>query len=335
MRVRILAFVLLLATNAANAADICPIARHQQLASDPATRIAAAACNEYLLWYRSFIDRDGRLASSTVMESEARLLGDGQSQAWRRVARYWQESGLLRQMGGFPGAGECVYANSDRHPSPACRAFIIDNPWSAVFVSWVMGKAGLPGFRASASHVDYVRNAYLRPQTSAYRFLDPAGAKPATGDLLCYVRIPGRAYGHAGLLAAISSDGGGLNMHCEIVVAANPDNDSTAYLIGGNVQQGVTMRLLPLNRNGDFWGLPQRTGGEPACSPDNAAACNFNRQDWAVLLKLKASDLLAQLPPATGPAPASIVPPPPQQSTCCIHCVVGSGVPRCPQTGTP
>lgn len=332
MRVRILVFVLLLATTAANAADTCPAARHQQAAADPATRIAAVACNEYLLWYRAFIDRDGRLASSTVMESEARLLGDGQSQAWRRVARYWQESGLLQQMGGSPGAGECGHANNDRHPSPACRAFIIDNPWSAVFVSWVMSKAGLPGFRASASHVDYVRSAYLRPQASAYRFLDPAGAKPATGDLLCYVRIPGRAYGHAGLLAAVRSDGGGLNMHCEIVVAANPDNDGIAYLVGGNVQQGVTMRLLPLNRNGDFWGLPQRTGGEPACSPDNVASCNFNRQDWAVLLKLKTPDALAQLPYAGGHPHTPAAPP---QPACCVHCVVGAGVPRCPQPGTP
>ena len=47
-------------------------------------------------------------------------------------------------------------------------------------------KAGLPGFRPDASHLGYVRTAYLRPQTSAYEYRDPARAKPAVGDLLCF-----------------------------------------------------------------------------------------------------------------------------------------------------
>lgn len=332
MRVWISAlFLMLLATNA-HAADICPILRNQQSSADPATRVAAVACNEYMLWYRSFIDRNGRLANSSVMESEASLLDDGQSQAWRRVAGYWQESGLLRQMGGFAGASDCAYAASGRGTSPGCRAFIVDNAWSAAFISWVMSRAALPGFQSSASHIDYVRAAYQRAESNAYQFLDPTHAKPATGDLMCYVRGARQALGHAGLLGAIGR-GGGLNMHCDIVVAANPGNDSTAYLIGGNVQQGVTMRLLPLNRNGEFWSLPQRIDGGAPCSPDNAEACNFNRQDWAVLLKLKTPALLAQLPAAIAPA-ASILPQATQAPTCCINCVVGSGVPRCPQDGT-
>lgn len=328
MRIWILALALL-ATSTAHAADICPTLRSQLSSADPATRVAAVACNEYMIWYRPFIDRNGRLANSGVMEAETSLLDDGYSQAWRRVAGYWQESGLLRQMGGSAGAGECAYAGSDLRPSPGCRAFIIDNAWSAAFVSWVMVRARLPGFRASASHIDYVRAAYQRADTNAYQYLDPTHARPATGDLLCYVRGAQVALGYAGLLGLVQR-GGGLNMHCEIVVAANPGNDSTAYLIGGNVQQGVTMRLLPLNRNGEFWSLPQRIDGGGPCSPDNAEACNFNRQDWAVLLKLKSPAALAQLPAATPPA-TSIVPQAPSAPTCCINCVVGSGVPRCPQ----
>ena len=333
MRNWILALALLSAPTTARAADVCPLLRSQQSSADPATRVAAVACNEYMLWYRPFIDRNGRLASSTVMESEARLLGDGQSPAWRRVAGYWQESGLLRQMGGLAGASECAYAAGDRGTSPGCRAFIIDNAWSATFVSWVMSRARLPGFRASASHIDYVRAAYQRPDTNAYQYLDLTHAKPATGDLLCYVRGAPRALGHAGLQGVVER-GGGLNMHCEIVVAANPGGDSTAYLIGGNVQQGVTMRLLPLNRNGEFWSLPQRIDGGAPCSPDNAEACNFNRQDWAVLLKLKSPAALAQLPGAAPPA-ISIMPQAPPAPTCCINCVLGSDVPRCPQPETP
>ncbi|HEY5971639.1 MAG TPA: DUF2272 domain-containing protein [Pseudoxanthomonas sp.] len=333
MRLWMLVPLLMLAATAARAADVCPTARNQQYAADPATRVAAVACNEHMLWYRPFIDRDGRIANTTVMESENHLLDDGASQAWRRVAGYWQESGLLRQMGGSAGAGECGYALGDRHPSPSCRAFVIDNAWSAAFISWVMRKARLPGFRASASHIDYVRDAYLRPETSAYQYLDPVRAKPAIGDLLCYVRGASNTLGYAGLLPLVNG-GSGLAMHCDIVVAANPGNDSTAYLIGGNVQQAVTMRLLPLNRNGEFWSLPQLVDGGMPCSPDNVEACNFNRQDWAVLLKLKSPEVLAQLPAAAPFVPSSIMPSQPAP-VCCVHCVVGSGVPRCPQPGTP
>ena len=329
MRRWILVLALLLAATTAHAADVCPVLRSQQSSADPATRVAAIACNEYMLWYRPFIDRNGRLASSTVMESEARLLGDRQSPAWRRVAGYWQESGLLRQMGEFAGASDCAYAAGGSGNSPGCRSFIIDNAWSATFVSWVMARAALPGFRGSASHIDYVRAAYQRADSNAYQYLDPVHARPAAGDLLCYVRGAQDALGYAGLLGVVER-GGGLNMHCEIVVAANPGNDSTSYLVGGNVQQGVTMRLLPLNRNGEFWSLPQRMDGGAPCSPDNAEACNFNRQDWAVLLKLKSPAALAQLPGALPPS-VSAMPQAPSAPTCCINCVVGSNVPRCPQ----
>jgi len=335
MRAWIVFHVLLLLPVAAHAADICPRIGQQVAAADAATRIAALACHEHGLWYRPFIDRNGRIASSTIMESEALLLDDGQSQAWRRVARYWQESGVLRQVGQLPGAVECAGAASGSYPAPGCRAFVIDNPWSAAFVSWVMRKAGLPGFRASASHITYVRDAYQQPESSAYQFLDPTHARPAAGDLLCYVRHKNRLYGYAGLVSVISAGNGGLDMHCEIVAAASPGNDSTAYLIGGNVQQGVTMRLLPLNRNGEFWGLPQRMGAESLCAPDNEAACNFNRQDWAVLLKLKSADALAKLPGASSLAPVSAEPSATRASTCCVNCVVGSGVPRCPPKEEP
>ena len=335
MRRWMLVPLLMLAATSARAVDICPNVRNQQSAADTATRIAAIACNEHMLWYRPFIDRNGRIASTAVMESENTLLDDGASQAWRRVAGYWQETGLLQQMGGSAGAGECAYAVRDRHPSPSCRTFVIDNAWSAAFVSWVLMKARLPGFRGSASHIDYVRAAYQRPDGNAYQFLDPTHAKPSVGDLLCYVRGGYEALGYAGL-QAVAAAGGGLNMHCDIVVATNPGGDSTAYLIGGNVQQAVTMRLLPLNRNGEFWSLPQQVDGGSECAPDNDKACSFNRQDWAVLLKLKSPEALAQLAPAAPmlvPAMPQAAPQP--QPQCCVHCVVGSGVPRCPPTGTP
>ncbi len=330
---RSLLLILLLLAGAAQAKDACPALRSRLSDADAATRVAAVACNEHMIWYRAFIDRNGRLANSTVMESENRLLGDGVSPAWRRVADYWRESGLMPRMRGFAGADACESAMAGAgYAAAGCRAFVVDHAWSAAFISWVLMKAQVPGFRPSASHIDYVRHAWITPQNSAYEYRALAHARPTAGDMLCYVR--GReTLGYDGLLSIVQNRSGGLNMHCEIVVAANPDNDSTAYLIGGNVQQGVTMRLLPLNRNGELWNLPTGVISENACTPDTDSACNFNQKDWAVWLKLKSPGELASLPPPR-PMTASLMPAP-AAPKCCINCVVGAGVPRCPSEENP
>ena len=317
----------------AHAADACPVLRAQKGSPDIATRIAAYACDENQLWYRPFLDVDGRLAGMRVHEAETSALADG-VQAWRRVAMYWNDSGLLSQAYGRAGASECAYAAASQYPSPSCRAFIVDTPWSAAFVSWVMRRAGLPGFTGSPSHVNYVREAYRNPDGNAYQVQDPRSGRPERGDMLCYVRVPSRTYGFADLAAMLSmATNDGLNMHCDIVVGANQNNDRLAYLVGGNVQQGVTMRLLRLAPNGYFADLPSRSYSGPECSPDLPAACNANRQDWAVLLKLRPASDLARLPPPYVPPPSSILPGAPRMQ-CCVNCVVGSGIPRCPDPRT-
>ena len=120
-------------------------------------------------------------------------------------------------------------------------------------------------------------------------------------------------------------------MHCDIVVAANAGGDAKAWLVGGNVQQAVTMRMFNLNATGRFWGLQRRSEGDPECSPDALSACDFNRQDWAVLLKLKSQEQLARLGPVQPPVLLPSATPP---AGCCVQCVLGSGVPRCPPTGS-
>src|SRR5690606_29271677 len=241
--------------------------------------------------------------------------------------------GLLGSAAGRSGASDCAYAGASQYASPSCRAFVVDTPWSAAFVSWVMRRARVPGFSGSASHVNYVRSAYRDPTGNAYQVANPASARPQPGDLLCYVRSTSRIHGFGGLAGLLSSNEAGLAMHCDIVVAASPDNDGTAYLVGGNVLDGVTMRLLPRTPGGQFADLPMRSPGAPACSPDAPSACSANRQDWAVLLQLKPAQQLALLPPAMPMAPTTPSLPQPQPQ-CCVNCVVGSGIPRCP-AGTP
>lgn len=326
---RLLTMLFLLAFAASSlAADQCPLLRSRQSDPEVATRIAAAACDEHMRWRRPFITADGRLASSPIAEGESRGL-EGSGAPWRQVAMYWRDAGLLGQTGAS-GASDCNYALTNAaYPGFGCRGFVIDSPWSAAFISWVMRRAGVPRFTVSGGHFDYVRTARRDPANSPYQFLDPVSAVPAAGDLLCYVRTS-RVYGHEGLAKAIDGGANGLAMHCDVVVAANPGGDAKAWLVGGNVQQAVTMRVLNLNAGGRFWNLPQRTEGGVECSPDTQAACDFNRQDWAVLLKLKPQTQLAQLGPVQPP---SFMPNPTQQQACCINCVVGSGIPRCPAAG--
>ena len=281
-------------------------------------RIAAVACTEHRLWYAPFIDADGRLASMTVAEAENARLQDGTTPAWRRVVDYWQGSGLLWQMDSHFGAAECRVPQPVAVQAAACRGFVTDTPWSAAFVSFVMARAGVPAFLPSAIHLDYVRAAW-RDDASPYRLADPEREPPAAGDLLCFARGTS-ALGSAGLLSILGS-GGGLAMHCDIVTGANVDGDGRLHLVGGNVLQGVTSRSLSLNRNGLLWGLPRRDGAP--CTPDTPAGCDFNRQDWVALLKLK------PLPAPVMPLPAPSAPTTP---SCCVQCALPmpAGMRRCP-----
>ena len=126
----------------ASASDQCALLRSQQADPQIATRIAAVACDEHIDWYRPFIDSDGRLASSTVVEAESTDLQNGAGPAWLRVSAYWRDAGLLQQMGGYQGATECGYAGAAGGlPAQACRSFVVDQPWSAAFISWTMSLA--------------------------------------------------------------------------------------------------------------------------------------------------------------------------------------------------
>lgn len=273
-----------------------------------AARIAAIACAEHELWYSPFIDTEGRLASMTVAEAESSTLRDARTPAWRRVAEYWQSTGLITAMGGFDGAADCAGMLDSRPAVVSCRGFLVDTPWSAVFVSYVLTRAGVAGFRPSVRHVDYVRDAYGNEGGGPYRLDDPATASPAVGDLLCFVRMPPTTFGHDGLRRWLARPfARALAMHCDIVVAIEPGR---AHLVGGNVLQGVTRRILPLNRQGRLWGLAQRVGPGPRCDPAHPAGCDFNRQDWAALLRLDPA-----IARSTAPGPPAV-----PASRCCIAC---------------
>lgn len=319
MRRMLLPACLLLAATpfSAAAVEACDVPPRFGL-SPLAVAIRNTACNEHRLWYRPFIDRDGRAASLSVTEAEGDHLADNGLIAWQRVTSYWRESGTLNALGSQPGASSCLAPLGTRYTDNDCRAFLIDNPWSAAFISWVMVRAGVPGFTTSPRHIDYIRAAYQAgPSGVPYRLVDPATAKPAPGDLLCFLRDRSSTLSYSGLVQALGNGSvGHWKSHCEVVVAANLGGDQTLYLVGGNVMNTVAMRLLPLDRTGTIKLPPPRerdtTGIDPTCTPGREDECSFNRQDWAALLQLNAA--APQVAPLPAVIPAAPAPVPPQQA---------------------
>ncbi|MEN5070250.1 DUF2272 domain-containing protein [Stenotrophomonas sp. TWI1183] len=286
----------------AAAAEVCDVPPRFGL-SPLAINIVKTACNEHRLWYRPFIDRDGRAASLSVTEAEDVHLADNGLVAWQRVVGYWRQSGTLSPMGSQPGASSCMAPPGTRYTDTDCRAFLVDNPWSAAFISWVMTRASVPGFTRSPRHIDYIRAAYQN--SGPYRMTDPAQEKPAPGDLLCYLRDRREALSYSGLVQSLGS--GAVThwkSHCEVVIAANMGGDRTLYLIGGNVMNTVALRKLSLDRSGRVELPPAKAsagdGVDLGCTPGREEECSFNRQDWAALLKLVATA------PATMPMDAPV-----------------------------
>ena len=116
-------------------------------------------------------------------------------------------------------------------------------PWSAAFISFIMKKSGAGSdFRYSSAHNEYIkktiadRKADKKAPFLGYRLNE----KPvAIGDLICYGRE-----GQGGYDSTSS-----YKSHCDIVVNVNKLKKE-AEVIGGNVSQGVTKRIVSIDRKG-------------------------------------------------------------------------------------
>lgn len=250
-------------------------------------KIVAKACKEHADWYAPFINEKGRVGwgdGSIPMEAEQKdeALANG-DMPWQRVAEYWR--GVpLSSMRGIDGARECEAPPRDWRDAASCRAFILDNPWSAAFVSYVMRTAGVESFGFSHEHIAYIRDASdpASPRRR-YRMVAPDQERPELGDLLCYVRGSG-IKNHRMLVDFLARGGDSLKTHCDIVIGVNLNGDSKLYVIGGNVMQTVMMRKLSLNEAGLF-SPPERKKG--VCRINEEQACSLSMKTWVALLKLQ------------------------------------------------
>lgn len=135
--------------------------------------------------------------------------------AWQRIGVYWKRlGGPYSQLTGKNTAW----------------------PWSAAFISFVMGTAGAGSrFMYSASHSTYINDAIKRRNENnkdgaffAYQ-VNEQPLRP--GDLLGYWRGQNEVNFESAL------DFGSYPSHTDIVVSVS---GQSAFLIGGNVSNGVT-----------------------------------------------------------------------------------------------
>lgn len=120
--------------------------------------------------------------------------------------------------------------------------------WSAAFISYVMRMAGAgSGFPYSATHSDYIdaarRHGLGREPGTALTAERIETYAPQRGDLICLWR--GKPVTFDELPA------GHFPGHCDIVVGGRPGQ---LYVIGGNVDNAVAMKYIPVTADGHLAG---------------------------------------------------------------------------------
>jgi hypothetical protein len=169
---------------------------------------------------------------------------------WQRVGEYWY-------VGMNPGAREAHWTG--KHDEYG-REFAPEDDgqyaWSAAFVSYVMRIAGAgPGFPYAADHALYINAAKRMTLGSDRGWLvtaeRPTAYAPLPGDLICYGRDQAASFRYDDLPAS-----GLFPAHCDIVVEGPKSGvvPPVISVIGGNVQDTVTLRHIPVTADGRLAG---------------------------------------------------------------------------------
>ena len=240
------------AAQAGDGAGLCAATAARASADPRVAALVGEAIDQHRQFGRQEIDTEGRLIRAGHGEAEFdRNAGDTEP-AWRKVQRFWQawtpggealrirdsqgraqRADLLRQavqaasnarLNSF-GGGERNLGLSARETDAVqtslLRASLIDVPWSAVFISYLVRSAGFGDdeFRFSDAHADYAREAFAGH--GAWRACDAALTPPRPGDLLCNTRGRAAAVDTFESLGETLRGGGSLPMHCDLVVAVD------------------------------------------------------------------------------------------------------------------
>ena len=299
-----------------------------QISADPRTaRWVAQALQEHAAFGGQQLDTNGRMTKAGIQEAETDALADGSGAAWRRVLAYWQAldpgkprdlrdaAGGIQRLAPILAALDAAGDGADSALSPLndvqrttiraalVRTALVDNPWSAAFISYLARSADMADeeFAYSDAHHVYVAQAFDAsrdertgtPSGAAFRACDVARVAPRPGDMVCQTRGSGAELDRfAAVEAALAERGAGgtFPMHCDLVVAVDLQSGH-ADTIGGNVLQSVTRRRMALDA-GPPATLARRyfRADAPAGCAENPASCGapyMSFQPWTVLLQVR------------------------------------------------
>ena len=188
-----------------------------------------------------------RLGAPRIARDYVRLgKADSESAADATIAGYWSAA---------PGGASPVNQQNRAWNAPGGDAVKWLQPWSAAFVSWVMCEAGLGDIKQFArdiSHRVYIDQAiHARDGTApdaAFVAYDSGEAAINPGDVLCNARGD---RGYRNLADRRAEEGHFAPTHCDIVVKVD-EGVGRVFVIGGNVQESVSLTILPAIKDGAF-----------------------------------------------------------------------------------
>jgi len=313
-------------------------------------RIAKGAISEFDRLGGHRVDADGRMFHFGLTEAEHEPEYNGEHKptlgdlAWWRVIEYWRalygdDFANYLEVRGYRDASTATEADkpatlidndlsvqlraADAAADPdtreilreaALRAAVIDTPWSAAFVSYVIKQAGVgvQAFHFANAHRVFIYDAFatsaaeLKGSASdqIYRACPLSTTRPRVGDFICMQREQALADATEAdvrerIRAELAGDPDARTVrktHCDIVSYVDRPARKM-YVIGGNVYNSITVKKLNLSgRGGTFSAVQKRDCGGPGRWTLPAASgkpspplttCSLNDKKWFVLLQLR------------------------------------------------
>lgn len=230
----------------------------RRVAGDPRQRMIDLAAAEWAAFGLPVLDLSAEDATAVPRGAagEFEILAPARNfavgeRASRRAARLGLMEDSPRVAAAIAGYWSAVPGGDDVLRRQAIAEFAIPGagwatPWSGAFISWLACEAGVPAFRRSGLHHDYVEQAVAARAGGHGPFVahDLDEVVPAPGDLLCTAR-GGAEFSE---VADVGS-GPSRAMHCDLVVATEP-SARRVYAIGGNVANAVSLTVVATDAEG-------------------------------------------------------------------------------------
>ena len=301
---------------AAAAAPACAATARQPAQDTRILQAVEEARRQHQLFGGQTIERNGGIFHVGYHEAEWDRPAGETTPSWERVATFWralselEPPALMTSVGRVrrsQAASAVVNGSTGTREEVAVReallrAAIVDTPWSAAFISYLMKNAGFSPaeFEFSDSHADYVQAALAasaaeaagQDSTQAFRACDIATTPVRAGDLICATRASTAGTAKfAALVTALAarSPGEAFPMHCDLVVSSDAGGDAKLESIGGNVVNSVTLSRMTLNAR-KVLSDGFITGASPqAHCVRVGAACreSLSRRPWVVVLQFR------------------------------------------------